>query len=299
MHRFFFITLFAFFVTACSGHAQDKPYGLLYALSGYDYNDFKSNYAADILIVDKDDSQLTREQIKDLQADGTKIYSYISIGEAESYRDYWQNWQVGSPDFILAENENWAENYLVKFWQEPWQSVMEQRILSLVALGYDGAYLDIVDGYTHPQVIAAWQGSGTELRQAMENFVIRLSQAAKSVNPTFAIIPQNAPALLAVSEDAIHPNIRYLSAIDGLGVESLWYDDNELSEWTKWDLPLVRIAKQQGKFILATSYPQDIDKQKDYFRRARKEGFHAFVGDRSLSKQRGVATINRKIPEPN
>ena len=46
------------------------------------------------------------------------VIAYIDIGEAESYRVYWQDgWRVGDPAWIVGEDpDGWAENYPVAFW---------------------------------------------------------------------------------------------------------------------------------------------------------------------------------------
>ena len=102
---------------------------------------------------------------------------------------------------------------------------MFARVDDAIAHGYDGMYLDIIDAYEVAQVRAAY--TGPDIRQAMIDFVISLSQYAKAIDPDFKVIPQNAVGLLALSE--AHPdvpNTAYLNAIDGVGVEDLWYDGN-------------------------------------------------------------------------
>ena len=47
------------------------------------------------------------------------MLSYLSIGEVEDYRFYWQDgWGVGNPSFVGEENPNWAGNYKVKYWED-------------------------------------------------------------------------------------------------------------------------------------------------------------------------------------
>ena len=39
------------------------------------------------------------------------LLAYMSVGEAENYRFYWQDsWEVGDPPWLDAENPNWEGN---------------------------------------------------------------------------------------------------------------------------------------------------------------------------------------------
>ena len=58
-------------------------------------------------------------EIKLMQDSAKTVLCYLSIGEAESYRPYWQkSWKTEKPAFLLKENPNWAGNYRVKYWTQ-------------------------------------------------------------------------------------------------------------------------------------------------------------------------------------
>jgi uncharacterized protein (TIGR01370 family) len=258
----------------------------LYQLQDADYaslaqTDFR------VAVIDPDDSALTSSQVRELQEDQGKIlYAYTSIGEAEDYRDYWTSeWTASVPNFILGENEDWAGNYRVEFWNSEWQAIVYDRIDDLLEAGYNGAYLDIVDGYTVDEVIAAYPGTDAELRQEMIDFVIEISKYAKAQNPDFDIIPQNAVGLLGVSEDGPEggANMDYINAIDGLGVEDLWFNDNQTSTWTSGDLEYIELASNAGLFVLATSYPTQNGKQETFIENAIVASLIPFVAERDLT----------------
>ena len=251
---------------------------------------YRSLTNADFMIgvVDMDDSRLTAGQVSTLTGGQEKVLlTYISIGEAENYRSYWQDarWDGSPPNFLLGENPDWAGNYLVKFWDAAWQKIMFDRVDEAVQLGYSGMYLDIVDAYEVAAVRAAYSGSNDELRNEMVKFILDLSAHAKAQNPDFMVVPQNAVGLLALSQDNPDrgPNTAYLEAIDGLGVEDLWYDDNRSASWTKYDLEYIDLALQAGKFVLATSYPTVDAKKADFIDSAISAGLIPFVADRDLT----------------
>lgn len=113
---------------------------------------------ADLLIIDLyyGDTPLTAQQVAALQrrSNGTRrlVYAYLSIGEAEDYRPYWQkSWSKHAPDWLNSENSQWEGDYLVKYWSEPWQAILfknkDSYLQQIINAGFDGAFLDTVDSY--------------------------------------------------------------------------------------------------------------------------------------------------------
>lgn len=118
-----------------------------------------TNY--DVVIMDlffNDGSAFTAAEINALKnkpAGGTrKIICYMSIGEAETYRYYWQPfWNSNPPSFIVAENPAWAGNVKVKYWDGTWQGIIYKNnnsyLNGIMTAGFDGVYLDIIDGFEY------------------------------------------------------------------------------------------------------------------------------------------------------
>ncbi|MEO8255102.1 MAG: endo alpha-1,4 polygalactosaminidase, partial [Flavobacterium sp.] len=118
-----------------------------------------TNY--DLLIMDlffKDGTQFTASEINQLKhkANGGKrlVISYMSIGEAEDYRYYWQPvWNTNKPAWLDAENPNWAGNFKVKYWNTEWQNIIygndNSYLKKILNTGFDGVYLDIIDAFEY------------------------------------------------------------------------------------------------------------------------------------------------------
>ena len=118
-----------------------------------------TNY--DLLIMDlffKDSTAFTTSEIIQLKskANGGKrlVISYMSIGEAENYRFYWQsNWNTNKPAWLDTENPNWAGNFKVKYWNTEWQNIIygndNSYLKKLLNAGFDGVYLDIIDAFEY------------------------------------------------------------------------------------------------------------------------------------------------------
>lgn len=76
------------------------------------------------------------------------VYSYLSIGEAEAYRPYFDpEWLVVPPAWLAAENPDWRDNFKVRYWDPDWQQIMFGALDDIVDAGFDGAYLDIIDAF--------------------------------------------------------------------------------------------------------------------------------------------------------
>ncbi|MCR5218564.1 endo alpha-1,4 polygalactosaminidase [Treponema sp.] len=94
------------------------------------------------------------EAIRNKKSGGKRLLiCYMSIGEAETYRWYWQSdWKSGSPSFICEENTDWEGNYKVRYWYDSWQNIIcgEDGYLSKIQeAGFDGVYLDIIDAFEY------------------------------------------------------------------------------------------------------------------------------------------------------
>ena len=116
----------------------------------------ETNYGVIIMDAFYYDEILTKSDLDEIRykADGGSrlLISYMSIGEAEDYRYYWDStWVVGNPSFLYLENPDWAGNYKVKFWDKEWKKYIygnpESYLQKIIDVGFDGVYLDIIDGY--------------------------------------------------------------------------------------------------------------------------------------------------------
>jgi cysteinyl-tRNA synthetase len=118
----------------------------------------QTNY--DLIIIDLffNDIALTAQDIAQIKSKNNgglrKVVAYMSIREAENYRYYWKSeWDTEKPVWLEAENSSWAGNYKVRYWEQEWKDIIfgnNNSYLSLVLnAGFDGVYLDIIDGYEY------------------------------------------------------------------------------------------------------------------------------------------------------
>jgi cysteinyl-tRNA synthetase len=241
-----------------------------------------SHSNANIFVIDyshdgTEEGAFTPADLQTLQTNGAgtrTVLAYMSIGEAEDYRFYWQEgWKQGNPLWLDEVNPDWAGNFKVRYWDQDWQRVIFGSPMSyvdkLLEAGFDGAYLDIIDAYAH----YADQGRQSAESEMVE-FVRALSAYAKGKDPDFLIIPQNAPELGA--------HASYLEAVDGVAQEGLHYGyDNEgeatdPSVTSEIDAYLKRFL-DAGKLVLVVDYASSPENVSDAYSLSRAKDYSSTV----------------------
>lgn len=117
-----------------------------------------TNY--DLIIMDAffEEESYTFSEIEQLRqkANGGKrfVIAYMSIGEAEDYRYYWQNtWSINPPEWMGTVNPDWPGNYKIDYWNPEWKSIIygneNSYLHKILSSGFDGTYLDLIDAYEY------------------------------------------------------------------------------------------------------------------------------------------------------
>lgn len=228
----------------------------LYQLDNINLTDI-GNTAFDLVIIDyssdgEESGEFSAAQIDALKHSpgGEKIViSYMSIGEAEDYRFYWNNnWSPGNPPWLDEENPDWEGNYKVEYWDSNWQSIIFQYADRILDAGFDGVYLDLIDAYEY----YADQGR-TSAAEDMVNFVASIAAHVRTADPDFFIIPQNASEL-ATELPA------YLNTVDGIGQEDIYYGYDDDGVATPADITAeletyLNVFKDANKLVMTVDYP--------------------------------------------
>ncbi|CAN5544205.1 endo alpha-1,4 polygalactosaminidase [soil metagenome] len=239
-----------------------------------------------------------KAEIDNLWKAGVVPVCYFSIGEAENYRFYWKKeWLKKRPEWLGRENPDWKGNFEVRYWNTDWRdNVLRPYLEKITAAGFGGVYLDIVDGFEY------WGDSdnykrGRETRLAsdpkdeaeaaarMVDLLEWIKATGTTLNKTgkpFLVIAQNGERLLTFDESE-----RFLDAITGLGVESLWYDRKKRlpADNTNVRLALLQQARDAGKTVVVTDYVDDgkgfvggnATRIRDFLARCEKEKFDHYA----------------------
>jgi cysteinyl-tRNA synthetase len=223
------------------------------------------------------------------------VLSYLSIGEAESYRYYWQPaWDTAPPRWLGSENKDWKGNYAVRYWDGDWQRILlapRPRVIGRIAMalgfrpepyvdrileaGFDGVVLDKVDGY----------GDWAEVPRAraeanMVSLVSRISRYAKARRPGFLVVVQNGEELLRRAD--------YRKVIDGVAKEDLLYGvgGDEVpnpADGIAWSSALLDEARTDGKPVFVVEYLSDPAKRAAAAETLRARGYVPFFARRDLN----------------
>jgi cysteinyl-tRNA synthetase len=216
------------------------------------------------------------------------VLAYMSIGEAEAYRDYWR-WYWGghwysrlfgwmlAPKWVGDENREWRRNLAVRYWEPAWQEVIlgEGGYLDrILDAGFDGVYLDKVDSSV--EKVARGRPSAQD---DMRTFVRRIAEKGRAVRPGFLVVPQNGEELLT--------DPAYVALIDGIAKEDLLY--GEFAEGKPNPEPVVARrsallarAVEAGKTVLAMEYLDDPARIAAARMRLEGLGYVPYFGDRRL-----------------
>lgn len=243
------------------------------------------------------DSAWTMSELRQIRdgKTGRKVVAYVSIGEAEDYRPYWRRaWTdngkrptAEAPAFLGPSNPDWPGNYRVKYWNAQWQAIIRETIFSVVAQGFDGIYMDIVDGFEFFEFDPAKKDyiddrrnpeTGNTYRQDMIHWVLSIAEHARSkAGQQFLVIPQNASQLLA--------NPSYLQTISAIGVEDLFTNGNKKQPKRTVNERVrdLQAAKKADKPVLVIEYGTQEQAQAVSRAGAQEHGFVLLLTDRPLT----------------
>jgi cysteinyl-tRNA synthetase, unknown class len=276
--------------------APAQPASLAYLLQADSFAKSKTEAVEKLASCDRDwivldanfstDEPWTTNDLSAIRAGkpGRKIIAYLSIGEAENYRTYWQSfWSTNAPTFLLGENPEWKGNFRVKYWQADWQKIILTQVDQFMVAGFDGVYLDIVDGFeTFEQdgknYIDDRLNSETKqsYRRDMVDWVKQIAARARAKNSTAIVIPQNGTQLLAQPD--------FLATIDAVGVEDLFSNGKkpQKSSDTKFILECLLPLIASHKPVLDVEYASKIELREKVKTQAKQNGFVWVLTDRQL-----------------
>jgi cysteinyl-tRNA synthetase, unknown class len=115
-----------------------------------------TDYDAIIIDLDFDDGHLTAADVTSLRKKdhgGQRlVLCYMSIGEAEDYRFYWQEgWRSQPPAWLGPENPDWPGNFKVRYWDPGWHAIIfgndNSYLKKILDADFDGVYLDLIDSF--------------------------------------------------------------------------------------------------------------------------------------------------------
>ena len=240
------------------------------------------------------------------------VVAYVDIGQAEDWRWYWtwsHNWNCRRsppddwPAYILAcDPDGWGGDYPVAYWEDAWKQVMiygveggasDRDYLSaldeVLRDGFDGIYLDWVEGYEDEAVVEAAEEAGRDPAAEMVSFMREIHDYARARHPGFLVIQQNAPSLVEG-----HPEV--LEVIDAVAQEAVWYDGEAADDWNDGDghdrgqapdlsaFYLSSLARYQKAGLPVLNCEYAVDHAEEAYRRSLEHGLVPYVTRTPLSR---------------
>lgn len=254
--KYILIFFFLAMINSCTDNSLSKVKSWGYQLQNYqgdsDYSRIiKSSNRLWVIDYASDEKPLSSNDVSKLKKNNNILISYLSIGEAESYRPYFDKLPK---DLLIESNKDWEGNFRVKYWDSRWQSVIVEYLNEVLAAGFDGVYLDIVDAFDYYE-----EGKEKKLKaHEMFKFVKKLYNHAKATNPDFFFIQQNGLSIISYLENEKD----WFELIDALGIESMFFSGPKkmnnpfnldesiikyLSAYQKEDIPIFSVEYLSDK----------------------------------------------------
>lgn len=200
------------------------------------------------------------------------LLAYLSVGEAENYRAYWrQDWKPGHPAWLGPSNPDWGGNYKVRYWEGGWREIVLGQALQLKKLGFDGLFLDVVDGWEF------WQKDYPQARQAMIELVLEIHRQTGD----FGLVLNGGDGLVGDS--------KLLAAITGVAKEEIFFGLGGDGKVTPARFTLecqnrLRPLVEAHKLVLSIDYTHDPVQKREAQKSALHAGYLEFIGARGLDR---------------
>lgn len=275
----------------------------------------------DMLVIDPSRNgtnagRFSEVEVAEMKGDRSVLSAYVSIGEANDFRDYWdKDWTTtgkadgrltdAAPDWLGPINPDWPEGRKVRYWEDGWQDVIFNddgtgELDNIVNMGFDAAYLDIVDGYYFwgAEIKNAQREPGDprnekQAAQLMVDFAVEMAEHARETNPDFFLIPQNGAWIIDALKGGKPDTARieaYYDVIGGIGVEDLYFGGGkEENNKFRPDEQTVRVLQRdfvdQGIPVYVTDYITGDRRIEKFEKAAIEDGFIPYAApDRDLDR---------------
>ena len=292
MRKIMFFILVMFI--SCQGFSQTNlmnKKSWAYWLQNIDIQTIVKDASFELIVMDYsadglDSDKWTQQQIDSIKNSGKIPVSYISIGEAEDYRYYWNSeWSSDPPSWLGPENPDWDGNYKVRFWEEEWESIIFNYLDTIIMQGFDGIYMDIIDAY---YFWSEEEGSQTYADSLMCQFIIDIREYcdSKRGNNTFILLPQNGEDVWDQENVSSSLKNDFFNAINGIGVEDVFFigpgDEDNPFEPDEYRIGILQEYLLNEKQVFSVEYLTQTDKISQFREAAANQNFIPYVCTRSL-----------------
>ena len=203
-----------------------------------------------------------------------KIYAYVSVGEASSYRPYFKELKE---EWKIAENSAWKSIVLDISNDEYHEFMYEKVIQPLVDKGHENFFFDTLDSY---QLAVKGETDSEKYKLGLIRFIkkfkVRFPQSKVIINRGFEII------------DSVHEDVEavlFESLFYGLSSAKLAYTKITLEE-RQWLLNQVAKLKSYHLDVIAVDYVDITEKTKiqETIKKIQALGIIPYISNKELTR---------------
>jgi cysteinyl-tRNA synthetase len=206
------------------------------------------------------------------------VFSYLSIGQAQTIEWYWQSgWRVGNPNWLLSQWD-YPGTYNVAFWDTQWQNIMFQSIDHIIANGFDGVFFDQSDPWWNTNFPRGGK-SVQELMGLSRDLVCNIANYARNKKPGFKIMVNGGG-------NQIEFGSSYWNCLDAVAGEHMWYSGNgnlRESGYRDYTIPQLQKLLPVGKKVFTFDYTSVQSEINYVLTTSRNLGFIPTLTDTSIS----------------
>ena len=202
-----------------------------YALQYMDVDfDSLKNSGYDLLILQQENTPLTKEQLAALTQKNKLVAAYVNSSVTDHYMPYWdKNWTDNGLDLgkaVAGKAPAWLLNQpansfgiVADFSNPDWHKVVTKQAVALIGQGYNGIFLDDISSAYF--LYSKGKGTIKNLSKAMISVVLSVKKAIRKINPKAVLIVNGDPYLVANAggSNSIEAK-KFLNAIDAMLLES-------------------------------------------------------------------------------
>jgi len=181
-----FSTFFSLISVSGAGGLNDveKWFILLdYGSLGSDINPYDI-LEYDMAIVDPD-NHFPIEFLKDQII----LIAYVSLGEAEIYRKYWE--KIKNEEWVLGDNPDWKGNFYVDVRSKEWMDIIIDEVIPpIIEQGFKGIFMDTLD------TSIMLEDEDPEKYEGVNDAMVELVKGIHEKYPDLYLISNNGFAIL-------------------------------------------------------------------------------------------------------
>lgn len=267
------IILFNVLVMMCAGcgtsadHVYD--YGVFISVNAEDVvpDNFSRFKDYEIIVLDVQNGY-TGENIASLKAAGHAVYSYINIGSAETYRDYYEDFE----NITLGRYENWPDESWVDVSSGDWQDfILTELSERLISTGIDGFFVDNVDVYYQYPTEDVYCGIETILKGLKKKGNVIINGGDTFVREYYSRNGDFDAILDGVNQESVFSRI--------LDYDNNIFGENEPEEREYFE-EYVSIVASAGKDVYLLEYTEDEKLAAKIRTFCRKNNYKFYISDK-------------------